>query len=820
MAFRLLRAFLLCLPLLSQPTDFAARLANIHAHKVILFGQWGGGDVGKWKQVIESEGIFEHGIVLVNNIGFIQGYESSGFYVRWSESDVIRDSWPFQQWFIQTYSTSPIARWAALNIENKLITSGVEVPNAKDFEQALDRYGLKSPLRQIRAFRTENPDHIDAKTHLLEEVRRRALHMMPHETSEDLDMETDLRTWGVMAAETDRVLSGLWIGIDLICFRPGLEQPERFSPLMKTVFRKHILAVEVALRGQPTDRTLWNIWAWMVRSLGDHKWELFIDSLEPVDLGIETDVGAIFKCPSAEVCHWLVEAYKEKGDWNRVLKYAEIAGNFWGYTLLGDYEWRPDGALAGYNRFDRMEGFPITSSYLPRLEALLRLGRVEEAEGVFDSMMWISSNLHGDKRGEYAPLAAEAARSVGMEALAEVWSKGQIVNDVPRLQAYRDSIPTFVLYSDYPLADSLRWQYRDKFYTLFASMGLHGIEANYVGNLEETFVWARGGGNRWGLLDGERRLLEQGEDVPEPEALRAILRHHHIISPQEMLRVYVSEHGDLPVLNYLFALRLIIQNAHILANADKGNVPVGGALPLADNVDSEAFGIAGRVLRRVLTDYPEPLVNIPLVNMPRVDDIGIYSILKRSTILKALSGPCLSKIESFLRIKPSSNGLWQQWFFWKAVEENGRMLSPLLNQIKLSPMTQPGTVPSGNLMLPYYRECREDGNWPEVTLLLKTVWDRELFKFRQDMEENPGQMSFRSKIAEPVGLLLMEAYLQNDSPYEANEVFGNWLSSGGKFTKLDTVLELAREKGQDGLARQWEARAGIGVGIRDQNQEN
>ncbi|MDR0499221.1 MAG: hypothetical protein LBH03_05770 [Holophagales bacterium] len=75
-------------------------------------------------------------------------------------------------------------------MRNKLIVAGQQLLTPKELEQMLDQRGIKSPLRQVRDFLRENPDHIDTKSDLLNEVRRRALHVMQPNPTEDLNTET------------------------------------------------------------------------------------------------------------------------------------------------------------------------------------------------------------------------------------------------------------------------------------------------------------------------------------------------------------------------------------------------------------------------------------------------------------------------------------------------------------------------------------------------------------------------------------------------------------------------------------------------------
>jgi hypothetical protein len=260
------------IPLFSQ-TEFEDAISCTKSNKVVLLGVQNTEEKGKWKQIIDSDGVYGHGFTILDR----------GHTPIPSDSVIWRETGPkdldaFENWFRQRYGLSAHAKWAALDLENNLIVSGVQTPSAEEFEKMLDQRGVRSLIKQVRDFLRENPNHIDAMAELLTEARRRALHVMSQNITEDLDTEADLRTWAPLAAETDMVFNSNWLGINIIFFRPDQQPPERFSKLMKASFSKHISKVESAIRLEPTNETLWNIWAWMARSLPDYKWDIFVNS--------------------------------------------------------------------------------------------------------------------------------------------------------------------------------------------------------------------------------------------------------------------------------------------------------------------------------------------------------------------------------------------------------------------------------------------------------------------------------------------------------------------------------------------------------------
>jgi hypothetical protein len=439
----LISIFLLSSFLFAQ-SDFEYNLAKFKGNKIVLFGGQGAEDMGKWKQVLNSDAIYLHAFALLNRSSFKPASSNlDGAYGTYgiAESDMPA----FERWIRQKYGLSAPARWLALGSENNAIVSGVQTPSATEFDQMLEQRGIKNPLMQVRDFLRENPDHLDAMADLLKQARNRALHLMPAGQTEDLDEETDLLTWAILASETDRVFSGSWVGIELSFFNPVIETPEQYSKLMKNVFRKHIGKIEAEIILQPHISHLWNIWAWMASSLPDYNWSPFIHSLEPFDF----PTPLFYTSPADRVCVWIVRQARAKKDWETVIKFAKIARGFTSY-VEGDtglvLEWLPGGlsASTGGEVTKVAEGYPGKSAYAPHIEALLTLGRIDEANKVYDEMIRFERESN---RSSNAKLAADVARSLGMESIAKTWEQGELINKAPYFSSPQRGISSFYIYA-------------------------------------------------------------------------------------------------------------------------------------------------------------------------------------------------------------------------------------------------------------------------------------------------------------------------------------------------------------------------------------
>lgn len=758
------------LPLLSQ-TDMESALTRYKGNKIVILGEWGASERNKWRETLSADGIFEHGFILLDRGSFTHR-DSSGFGVRSVEA--------FEVWFRQRYSLSNTARWAVLDIQNQLIVSGIQQPAAKELDQMLEQKGVRSPLRKVRDFLKENPDHLDSKADLLREVRRRALHIMPSDQEEDMEDEADLRTWVVLASEVDSVFNSSWLGIEIGFFRQEQDQPERFSKLMRRVFQKHIPSVESALRLEPSNEDLWNIWAWMARSLPEYKWKQLVDSIPLWNISGSND----FRTPSSEVCAWLVEKSMAAGDWDTVIKLARHARSFTSSTernISSKWEWTPVlGQLPGtFGESTKLEGYPIKSAYAPHLEALLRLGRVEEAHDIYDEMIRREGKTSTDKyKSNNALIAANAARSAGREDIAEIWEQGELITKVPYVNAIWPGPCLFVfsasVFGEYQKAIEAFGRKLSPQLAAATSWGFKDID---------SIGWKKDDGERWALLGDTWQVLIQGTGIPDQEELQTILNRNGYEDWASTMEKYLAENGEVP------GITLITAQYQIAS--------------VGDTMEDHSMETAARRFRKIMAEYPDVLINMGSVT-PESDEIDLL----RVTPLKDLSEPMLKHIEILLQRKPTSWSLWNQWLFWRDLDESGRRIESILERIKLSPLSDAETVPPF-MMNKYWEECKADGNWAKVIELLKVAWNRYFSRVTNPEDVAISfNMNYKDIIGDRVGIHLIEAYLQDNKPREADNIFNAVLDNGGRFRDISKILVLAREKGQERLAREWEEKSG------------
>jgi hypothetical protein len=765
--------------------------------KLVLLGEWRPADRDRWKQTLGAGGIFEYNFALIDRETYastIQGMLNDDFG-------------GFEQWVTQ-FSGAHGARWIALGTDNRPIAFGSKALGAKEFEALLEQNGALSPQKALRAFLQSHPGHLDARSDYLREVRRRALARLaagqtaddgygktgkaPDKTDgaqdKDLSPEADLLTWAILASETDKAFSGPWVGMELDFFRPDLPQPEKRSPLLRAAFKRHIPKVEAAIRQQPGNDAVWDIWAWMARCLPDYKWEKFVKTLDD------------FSRPTPKVSAWLIEDAKSKQDWDTVLELADGAKKYVSYRTGQNAEWAPRGLQRGFATGQFIKDYPAKSAYAPQLEALLRLGRVGEANDVFDAMIRLVGSLSFGSN--IAAIAAGAARAAGMEDVAKVWERGELLTKGPYGPPYIVR-PCFLVSADddddyYKEFKARANDLPNKIYVQpFIIIESIGITLDMMG-------WKAEDGNRWALILEDGRAVAQGASIPDADYMQGLLDKHKIKGNIELGRRYITEHPDQYGFMLDFAFQLIEQKNKSTAN-DINGADGAERAPLSDEQDLLLWGEAAGLLGKVLANAPHLLVYPPSIGK----DERQAALPGRSALLKALSARYLANIEGHIESAPSSERLWGQWLFWRAAEGAGRPVAPVVERAAPSPFAPPGTVPPTFVLDQYYEECLRTGAWQKIAELLEPAWEREMLRLDAPGAEGSDYKA-RPAFGDHVGAPLIEALLRLGKAAEANGAFSAWTDRGGAFSDLAKLIDLAKELGSERMAREWERKAGGG----------
>ena len=267
------------------------------------------------------------------------------------------------------------------------LASGPGLPDAEALGKALTRAGEDNPVARLQAFLRTHPDHAEARRDLLTALGPRLaarLLKSPAVAGQSLDPDTDQRVWGLIAAELDRLYQAdAWALLNLNLERTLdlVGVPERSSPLMRSLYQRHQVRLLAAL-----------------------------DTLEPSPL------MARAAWPPREVLTMAAAELHRQGRWQDLVDLLQPA------PLP---KAQANGSPQGYDSAPRAQGWELTS---PLVEALLRLGRAEEADGMLVAMA-DAGTLPGPY--EMADLA-RVAQDCGARAWAERWQKNKATEARPR----------------------------------------------------------------------------------------------------------------------------------------------------------------------------------------------------------------------------------------------------------------------------------------------------------------------------------------------------------------------------------------------------
>lgn len=755
---RLLTLFSVPFCLLSQAPNQACldQLVRFPGPKVVLIGTWSPTERQAWERILLEEGIFETGLTLLDS-------------ARWSEPFLgSPDPGGFEDWLRSRYGLGP-ARWVVLDGTNQALTFGIAPPKGLDLVAQLERAGFQSPVRQLRAFVQGHPGHLEGRADLLKELRRRAL-KAAKSIKGDQDIEGDTIAWAAFANAVDITFKGDWRGLKLHFFRTDQDQPEARSPLMKAIFARHIGKVESALGEESTSETLWDTWAWMARSLENRPWKRFLSSLNPfVYPGGPT-------CPSPSVAVWLTREAKAVEDWESVAKLAAISQDLNSIPLEDVSQWVPGSHLTHRKKFAPLNGFPEYSSYAPRLEALLRLNRKDEAQQVYQDL--ILSRRSG------TAVAAEAARRAGLADLAQEWATGRLTRFVPFYPPFRRGLPQIVALAEWN--DPYIRRLIDLSQTLRPEPSFRALTPRDT----ESLGWT-GNKNRWALLDGDGRLITEGMDLPKAQFLQSALDTLDLKSLADLARSFLRHNHDQPEASRVLAVETGMEAARSMDGGDLG--------PRLDpEIDAKLWGECARAWYTFFEDTEG-------WKAPRRRDgafEGWEPSARRSPLMMDVAMRALPKVEAALEREPASHYLWSIWLFLRHVEGENRPFAPLMARLEPSPMAAPGAFPPPVVMEAWLKDCRQNGRWGQAASLLRGPWERALGQ--ADTERKKKKDAKIDPRGWDTGLLLTEALLMDSRPSEADNVVKAWVERGGVLRDLADLVQAAKKLGLDSLAASWD----------------
>jgi hypothetical protein len=93
-------------------TPFEFNLNKYRANRIVLLGEQPSSEMGKWRQALDSEHLYDYGFVLLNRASFLNN--RPGIAQRYGIES--KDIGAFERWARQLYGVGQ-ARWFALDMD-------------------------------------------------------------------------------------------------------------------------------------------------------------------------------------------------------------------------------------------------------------------------------------------------------------------------------------------------------------------------------------------------------------------------------------------------------------------------------------------------------------------------------------------------------------------------------------------------------------------------------------------------------------------------------------------------------------------------------
>ena len=327
----------------------------------------------------------------------------------------------------------------------RLIARGNTAPTREQIKTALDSAGIQTPIKTLRTFLQQHPNHIEARGQLIGLLRDKAIAQtkakldidsksarermqdsrgegvsvsfnnndLPDTSSfqsKQLESEDDITIWAPYAQELDMAFNnGTWSSLigtinDTFNYAPV----EICSQTMMVLYRRHLPIIEETLVTLPGRHDLWSLWFYFAKMTDKSGGAVFLDSFPdmPPELRIQW--------PPPNVVDFFVKSAKEAGDWGLIRK---LLDTFW----ISLKNMAAHAKFAAENPNIRIKTYwdiNWSINYSALLESMLRTGSDDEAH---EFVQAIKLSQSPQLIGNCIELAVSCERS----DLAEQWRRLQ-----------------------------------------------------------------------------------------------------------------------------------------------------------------------------------------------------------------------------------------------------------------------------------------------------------------------------------------------------------------------------------------------------------
>jgi len=707
----------------------------------------------------------------------------------------------------------PWEGWAIVLPSGYIPISGNGPIDHEMIESALRKANVMPPIERLRKFLQLHPNHIEAREHLLRQLKQTAitktdklLNIQPSKVlmmqlfqagagdpnsplfempdmepfiGKTLSDEDDKEIWGDFAAELNAAFqNGRWQKMDL-CMHPLMDpMTECCSPTVKAIYARHINRVEQVLEQFPFDSALWDIWARMALSGGNAKrGQNLLDRLHtpPPELGLQW--------PPSKAVKAIAMLAANSEDWVSIQTLLAPALERWDENMQIKRRVGPSSLLS----YDGGADWDYELSLL--IQSFLKSGKTGQAQAIVDNFAEFSST-----RG-LIPKAAAIAKSCGLPDLAERWlelEKQSLVAEFSkkdplasfRAGALRHKKATLVVVG---LVDAAPYESVTKNADVL-SLGLLSLHTMALQQAWRTMgqVEARQQARltgelvdyyglipkipRWFMLDPFGNVVAGEDGVPKPNDILEAFKKTGCISQQEALARYKLQYQDNPgvaLLDFEFGANIGQSKTKSALGLPLDKPYVEGKL--AEGQDEAIWWTYAKNAGRFFPKFLE----IDPFNPANPNSLAkvIPDCVPASGKLVQMSDQARPSIEGAIADKPSSIRLWS-FFLAFGTPNYKKVLPKLFASLVPSPMTPESEWPPRYLVSPLLECMKGEKMWEGIIQIAEPTWSEHL-QMAAD-----SSVPFTEAIWERATGPLLEAYIQTGRIAQAEELLENWPSNG------------------------------------------
>jgi hypothetical protein len=722
------------------------------------------------------------------------------------------------------------SKWALADKKGFLMAQGDKVPNAETLIAALESVGIRSPIKVLREFLKKHPDHLNAKWHLLTQLRKlaerrtmEALQIKAETISElqqrdsteymiransnrgnmvdtsafkdkRLEARDDIVIWGPYAHEMDTLFrSENWRQcLSLFSSSTYEFMPlEMCSPLMRSLYSRFLPQIKAALQERPKNSPLWEMYAYMRRIAGDKEhFQQVIASMQPSPTGSHFNA---FRTPTLWPMRETHEFFEDEAREHN--KWQPLADLLWGernYVLLSQSN-HAISKIRGQRNPRLVDNYiegEVRDYIEPLLESLLKTSRISEAGSIVTSL---SSLPHSEK---LINRAIAVANKCNMPELANKWSKIEVQTEKElRDSSYLELLldvqtsfrPTILLIkgetqktpfdTDFESKTSapLDWEPNTFFETgalLDWKLNTIVFDSHMSKLMQERENW-RGDGIRWALLvhnedNAKAKLIYSGIGVPSQDEIIAVLENGRVEKTTDILRRFIRDnpYHIEAKENLLFLLQ------KIAFEKTTAKIPEiqskDGNMELSSNDDYEIWNEYAALFRQLMYYY---FKNEPSAVWENPPDTKLYQY---SPTMRDIARELLPGLSSAIQRQPANEYYWN---LWTSLSDpvSSKEIDDLMEDLVVSPQDSPldpfAGAPGLEAKSYLTRRYRESNNWLGIEKLLEHRW--EMLKNTTEITDSVLQ-SLNSFLWEYDTLPLLEAYLNLKKDEKIRELLEIW----------------------------------------------